>query len=134
MIVLDLLVATGLIFTCTPTHVWDGDGPIWCAEGPRIRLSGISAREMDGTCRPGHPCPKADPSASRDHLVKLIGKPTGTASTGHVLVNGEPLRCRSVGSGKGRRTAAWCSNSTAGDLSRAMVKSGYAAKWDRYWR
>jgi len=49
----------GETFTCTPTRVWDGDGPIWCAEGPRIRLSGIAAREMDGTCRPNHPCPRA---------------------------------------------------------------------------
>lgn len=127
------VVAAGIAFTCTPVRVWDGDGPIWCAEGPRIRLSGIAAREIDGTCRKGHPCPKASAEAARDHLVSLIGRRTGVASTGHVLVKGEPLRCRSVGSGGGDRTAAWCSNSTAGDLSRAMVKSGYALRWKRYW-
>ena len=38
------IVAAGQTFTCTPTHVWDGDGPIWCAEGPHVRLSGIAAR------------------------------------------------------------------------------------------
>jgi endonuclease YncB( thermonuclease family) len=61
---LSLLVATavavlpsGKHFPCTPTHVWDGDGPIWCAEGPRVRLAGIAAREMDETCKSGHPCP-----------------------------------------------------------------------------
>lgn len=37
-------VAQGTSFTCTPTRVWDGDGPIWCAEGPKIRLAGIAAR------------------------------------------------------------------------------------------
>ena len=42
------LVKAGQTFTCTPTHVWDGDGPIWCEEGPRLRLAGIAAREMDG--------------------------------------------------------------------------------------
>lgn len=46
-----LLLATAVIpagqsFQCTPTRVWDGDGPIWCAEGPHVRLSGIAAREM----------------------------------------------------------------------------------------
>jgi endonuclease YncB( thermonuclease family) len=128
------IVAAGMAFTCTPTHVWDGDGPIWCAEGPKIRLSGIAAREMGGTCRPGHPCPTASAQQARDHLVSLIGRKTGTASTGHILVQGAPLTCRSVGSGKGGRTAAWCSNERAGDLSRAMVNSGYAAKWDRYWQ
>ena len=48
------------IFACTPVQVWDADGPIWCAEGPRIRLHGIAAREMDGTCRHGHPTTHQD--------------------------------------------------------------------------
>jgi endonuclease YncB( thermonuclease family) len=128
------IVAAGLTFTCTPTHVWDGDGPIWCAEGPKIRLAGIAAREMDGSCRPGHPCPRASAAAARDHLVTLIGRRTGVAPTGHVLVRGEPLRCRSEGSGKGSRTAAWCASGRSGDLSTAMVRSGYALKWGRHWK
>lgn len=45
------IIAAGLAFSCTPVAVYDGDGPIWCAEGPRIRLTAIAAREMDGTCR-----------------------------------------------------------------------------------
>jgi hypothetical protein len=45
------LIPAGQAFTCTPTRVWDGDGRIWCAEGPRSRLSGIAARETDGSCR-----------------------------------------------------------------------------------
>src|SRR3546814_15130346 len=52
---------------------------------------------------------------------------------GHILVQGKPLRCRSDGSGKGSRTAAWCSNDKSSDLSRAMVKADDALKWDRYW-
>lgn len=100
------MVAAGVAFTCTPTHVWDGDGPIWCTEGPKIRLAGIAAREMDGSCRPNHPCPTADAAKARDHLVRLIGRRTGMASTGHVLVAGEKLLCRSAGGGKGERTAA----------------------------
>ena len=46
------VIAAGASFTCTPTAVWDGDGPIWCAEGPKIRLAGIAAREIDGECKP----------------------------------------------------------------------------------
>lgn len=38
------IVASGQTFTCTPTHVWDGDGPVWCAEGPHLRIAGIAAR------------------------------------------------------------------------------------------
>ena len=45
------IVAAGSTFTCTPVAVWDGDGPVWCAEGPRIRIAGVAAREMDGAVR-----------------------------------------------------------------------------------
>ena len=124
----------GTTFTCTPTRVWDGDGPIWCAEGPRIRLAGIAAREADGTCRPNQPCPDATAEQARDHLVSLIGERTGVSREGHILVRGPPLRCRSDGGAGGSRTAAWCSNPRAGDLSHAMVRSGLALRWERYWR
>lgn len=132
--ILSSVVASGLSFTCTPTHVWDGDGPIWCAEGPKIRISGIAAREINGSCKPHHPCPKASGKAARDHLVKLLGGSKGVAPTHHILVRSKPMRCRSSGSGKGKRTAAWCSAEGVGDLSCAMVRSGYALRWDQYWK
>ena len=126
-------IAAGQSFTCTPVAVWDGDGPIWCAEGPKIRLAGIAAREIDGSCRPHHPCPSADGTAARTALVSLLGRPVGRRATGHVLVRGPALRCRSVGNGKGDRTAAWCESPSAGDLSCAMVASGHALRWAIYW-
>lgn len=126
------IVAAGTAFTCTPTRVWDGDGPIWCAEGPRIRLEGIAAREMDETCKSGHPCPEASGRAARDHLVKLLGGARGNASTGHVLVAAPAMQCRSDGSAKGSRTAAWCVSPQVGDLSCAMVRSGTVQRWQRY--
>lgn len=128
------IVAGGESFTCTPTKVWDGDGPIHCAEGPKVRLAGIAAREMDGSCSPGHPCPEASAEAARDTLAGLLGRTTGTGGNGHVLVEGPALQCMSEGSAKGSRTAAWCVSPVAGDLSCAMVASGTAMKWDRYWR
>ena len=88
----------------------------------------------DAGCKSGHPCSTMDGVRARDYLVLLIGRATGRADTGHVLVSGEPLTCRSEGSGKGVRTAAWCRNDRSGDLSRAMVRDGYAIRWERYWR
>ncbi|MEJ6594832.1 MAG: thermonuclease family protein [Parasphingorhabdus sp.] len=128
------VVPAGNNFECTPTAVWDGDGPIWCAEGPHIRLSGIAAREMDGTCSPGHPCPDATAEQAKAALVNLVGQPVGTGPHGHTLVNGPAMRCESVGGAGGTRTAAWCVSPRGGDINCAMVKGGWAALWDRYWK
>lgn len=128
------VVPSGQSFACTPTSVWDGDGPIWCAEGPHIRLAGIAAREIDGSCSAGHPCPIPSGIAARDYLVRLIGEAKGRAPTGHILVRGPAMQCVSRGGAGGNRTAAFCNSPRSGDLSCAMVKSGTAARWDKYWR
>lgn len=126
------VVPAGASFACTPVAVYDGDGPIWCAEGPRIRLSGIAAREMDGTCRPNQPCPTPSAADARDALVRLLDGGRGRLRTGHVVVRGPVLRCVSHGSGRGTRTAALCSTPGIGDLSCAMVRSGTVLRWHRY--
>ena len=89
------VIPAGQDFVCNPTHVWDGDGPIWCREGPRIRLAGIAARELDGTCKKGHPCPRANAIVARDGLAGLVGTPTGVGRHGHILIVGPAMRCHS---------------------------------------
>ena len=128
------IVPSGQPFECTPIRVWDGDGPIWCAEGPHVRLSGIAAKEMDGTCNTNQPCPEASAIEARDGLVVLVGEARGVSPEGHVLVRGPTMRCVSVGGAGGTRTAAWCVSPKGGDLSCTMVQSGLALRWDRYWR
>ena len=128
------IVPSGQTFTCTPTAVWDGDGPIWCAEGPRVRLAGIAAREIDDKCRDSHPCPTASGVAARDKLVSFLGGPKGKLRTGHIKVSAAPMRCLSGGSAGGNRTAAWCKLAGGADLNCAMIKSGAALRWQRYWR
>lgn len=126
------VLAAGATFTCTPVAVWDGDGPIWCAEGPKIRLAGIAAREMDGSCRKSHPCPKASARAARNALVGLLGGSRGTLRTGQISIRAPTMRCVSHGSARGTRTAALCTLPAVGDLSCAMVRTNTAARWDRY--
>lgn len=128
------VIPDGETFTCTPTAVWDGDGPIWCDEGPRVRLSGIAARELDGSCSSGHPCPDKGAHEARDALVRLVGKPTGVGRHGHIEVSGPAMTCLSDGSAGGSRTAAWCVSPIGGDINCVMVAGGWAARWDRYWR
>ena len=132
LVLLGAVVAQGTSFTCTPVAVRDGHGPIWCAEGPRVRLAGIAAREIDETCRRGQPCPAASGHAARDYLVTLLGGAGGTLRTGHIAVRGPRLICLSNGSARGSRTGAFCRSPRTGDLSCAMVRSGFALRWARY--
>jgi endonuclease YncB( thermonuclease family) len=114
--------------------VYDGDGPVWCAEGPKIRIAGVAAREMDGTCRPNQPCPPVGANDARDRLVRILGGPRGTLPEGHVKVRSATMTCVSEGSAGGSRTAAWCSSPAVGDLSCAVVRAGGAVRWARFWR
>ena len=107
------IIPRGEAFTCTPTHVWDGDGPIWCQEGPKVRLSGIAAR---------------------DGLVSLIGDPYGVGQHGHILVRGPAMNCLSDDGAGGSRTAAWCVTTQGLDVNCAMVANGWALVWPKYWR
>lgn len=131
------VIPAGQTLACSPTHVWDGDGPTWCDEGPKVRVSDVNTRETDDTCATGHPCPskKAGWDVARDFLVTLIGRPTGAKSQhGHVLVHGPTMVCLSVGRAHRDRTAAWCISPKGGDISCEMIKSGLAAKWPEYWK
>ncbi|MEP3525068.1 MAG: hypothetical protein ABJN24_06550 [Hyphomicrobiales bacterium] len=127
------IVPKGITFTCTPVAVWDGDGPVWCEEGPRIRLSGIAAREIDNVCKKHHPCPRTSGLDARDALVNLLGTPIGISRHGHILIKGAAMRCTSDGGAKGNRTAAWCVSNDV-DVNCTMVTNGWAFKWPKYWR
>lgn len=126
-------VPSGRSFKCTPVAVWDGDGPLWCAEGPKVRISGVAARELDGTCRAGHPCPAVSGLEARNRLVQILGGARGVRPEGHIVVKALTMTCRSTGSARGARTAAWCSSPAFGDLSCAVVRAGGAARWPRHW-
>jgi endonuclease YncB( thermonuclease family) len=104
-------------FICTVTKVHDGDGPIWCAEGPKVRLTAIAARELDESCSPGHPCPAA---SGGDAQKELEG-----------LALNQVLRCEQTGTSYNRITA-WCWREDGVELNCAMVRSGKALRWERY--
>lgn len=99
-----------------------------------MRLAGIAAREIDGTCRSSQPCHHLNPQIARDALARLVGVPLGMGRNGHRLVRGDKLHCSSLGGAGGNRTAAWCFSARTGDISCAMVSGGWALRWDRYWR
>lgn len=128
------VITAGSTFTCTPVAVWDGDGPVWCREGPKIRIAGVAAREIDGSCRSNQPCPSVGGPVAWDRFVRLLGGPKGTLGTGHIRVSGATMICHSEGRAGGDRTAAWCRSTAVGDLSCAVIAAGGAVPWPRYWR
>lgn len=111
-------------FRCTVASITDGD-TLRCRETEtdgrqiRVRLSGIAARERDGSCSPGHPCPDATAEAATAALRELV--------------TGDTLACAEEGRTYGRR-AAFCRTSAGLDVSCAMLASGTVLRWDRYWR
>lgn len=118
-------VETG--FVCTPVAVWDGD-TYHCAEKLKIRISGIAARETDGSCSPGHPCPAASAEAARDALVGLFGGPRGRWKQGHIVVQAPPMKCDKRGMSYDR-VVADCLLPDGRDLSGAMLASGTVLPW-----
>lgn len=127
------IIPAGENFACKPHRVWDGDGPIWCEEGPRVRLAGISARELDGSCSPGHPCPDMGGEQARDTLASLLGEVVDKANKGHLVIEGARLSCLSTGGAGGDRTGAFCETEGGVDLSCELIEQGAALKWDKFW-
>lgn len=122
-------LAAAAVLICTPIAVWDGDGPIWCDEGPKIRLAGIAAREIDGTCRPHHPCPDASGIEARDALVRLLGGTKGSWKSGHIVVSAQSMRCQQVGRSYDRIVAN-CQLADGRDLSTAMLMTETVMRWE----
>lgn len=110
-------------FTCTVAAVHDGDTLRCFERGPdgrqlRVRISGIDARELDGSCAHGHPCASAPPEAATAALERLVA--------------GQRLQCTFEGLTYGRYSG-FCRTAAGVDVSCAMLKSGTAALWPRYW-
>ena len=109
--------AAGHGFACVVDYVNDGD-TLRCQDGTRVRLSGIDAPELPGHCATGRQCVTGDPYASKRQLESLV--------------IGQTIQCEVDGQSYNRVTA-WCVIGRT-DINCAMVDSGYAVRWDRYWR
>lgn len=115
----DLLSAQGsgraYDFACDVAYVNDGD-TLRCQDGTRVRLHAIAARESDGSCSPGHPCPAASASMSRAALTELAGRRITCVQTGTSY----------------ERVTAICHNASGLEINCAMVEREAALVWDRF--
>ncbi|WP_439534836.1 thermonuclease family protein, partial [Polymorphobacter sp.] len=112
-----LPLAAALAFTCErPTH-HDGDAIRCAGMEQSMRLYGVDAPEMPGSCRPGRKCTPGDPYAARDHLRALTDGRTVVCDEKDIDSYGRPVvRCTADGA----------------DLGCAMVAAGHAV--ERYGR
>lgn len=106
------------VFTCRVARITDGD-TLRCADGTRVRLNAVAARETDGSCSPGQPCPPASAAAATAELARLA--------------SGQVLQCRQTGTSS-RRKVAICVNEAGAEINCAMVRSGTALVWPRFAR
>lgn len=102
-------------FACDVAYVNDGD-TLRCRDGTRVRLHAIAARETDGSCSPGHPCPAASAAVSTAALTRLAGNRITCIRTGQSY----------------ERVTAICHNTSGVEINCAMVESGAALIWDRF--
>lgn len=105
--------------TCEVVSVYDADGPIRCRNGVKIRVAGVNAREVDGTCRSNAPCPLMRHEQAKPITERLVLRKT--------------LTCQRVGTSY-RRVVARCQLPDGRSLSCALIASGAAVKWPSYWR
>ncbi len=115
-------IAAGKTFPCTVQSVYDGDGPINCAEHDlngnqvRVRIRGIEARDADNSCRHPNLCPQASGAEAKAMLERFaVGR----------------LECTSYGPSY-NRVDAFCRNASGQDLSCEMLKGGTAVRWEQY--
>jgi len=114
-------IAAGSHFPCTVISIYDGDGPINCAEvdaqGKQvaIRLRGIEAREPDNTCQLAT-CPPMSGAQAKAVLTRLaVGR----------------MQCVSFGPSYNRVDAS-CFSATGVDISCELIRRGAAERWPEY--
>ena len=122
-----MIIAPPPPIVCTVTRVHDGDGPLWCKEGPKIRVAGIQAPDFENA----EPCRR--PTALRRAYTCDDSAAARSKRIMSGLTLGKRLVCQRVDTSYGRIVAR-CTLPDGRSLSCAAVAAGSAARWDRYWR
>ncbi len=112
---------------CVVTRVHDGDGPLWCRSGEKIRVAGIQAPDFE----------TAEPCRRRQAQRRAYTCDDRAAARSKRIMSsmtlGKPLVCQPVDVSYGRIVAR-CTLPDGRSLSCAAVAAGAAIRWDRYWR
>lgn len=112
-----------VLFLCAVLSVYDGDGPIRCATGEKVRVAGIQAPDF----QKAEPCRRKRVGYVCDDVRARQSQRIAAS-----MLMGRRLICRSVDRSWGRVVAA-CSLPDGRDLSCALISAGAAVRWDSYW-
>ena len=122
-----LFVAAAAAFPCVVVRVHDGDGPLWCRSGQKIRVAGIQAPDFESA----EPCRR--PAARRVAYTCDDRAAAGAQRIVSRLTLGKRLTCQPQGKSYSRIVAR-CTLPDGRSLSCAAIAAGAAVRWDRYWR
>ena len=120
-------LAPSTAFSCTGTRVHDGDGPLWCSNGIKVRIAGVQAPDFESAS----PCRAAD--SRRANYLCDDAAAKRSQQVVERLVLRKTLECESTGKSYGR-VVARCALPDGRSLSCAVIASEAAVRWDRYWR
>ncbi|MBB4154133.1 endonuclease YncB(thermonuclease family) [Sphingomonas jinjuensis] len=114
-------------FTCEVVRVHDGDGPLWCRSGEKVRVAGIQAPDFASA----EPCRR--PAARRAAYTCDDRAAVRSRDIVARLTLGRRISCQPVDQSYSRIVAR-CTLPDGRSLSCAAIAAGAAVRWDRYWR
>ncbi len=94
-----LLAAAPTTFACTVTRVHDGDGPLWCSNGIKVRIAGVQAPDFENAS----PCRAADSRRMNYRCDNAAAK--RSQQIVERLVLSRTLRCEATGKSYSRVVA-----------------------------
>jgi len=128
MLIATLIAAAALpSFTCEVIKVHDGDGPLLCRSGEKIRVAGIQAPDFESA----EPCRRPDARRANYTCDDRAAERAQRIMSG--LTIGKRLSCQPTGKSYSRIVAR-CTLPDGRSLSCAAIAGGAAVRWDRYWR
>lgn len=127
MLVVILAAAALPTFSCDVVRVHDGDGPLWCRSGEKVRIAGIQAPDFESA----EPCRR--PDARRTNYTCDDRAAARSQRIVSSLVMGKRLICQPMGKSYSRIVVR-CTLPDGRSLSCAAIAAGAAVRWDRYWR
>lgn len=114
-------------FVCEVVKVHDGDGPLWCRSGQRVRIAGIQAPDFESA----EPCRR--PAARRAAYTCDDAAARRSRAIVERLVLRQRITCRPVDRSY-NRIVARCTLADGRSLSCAAIAAGAAVRWSTYWR